>query len=109
MRKSQWYGRFDLGQRIGSSPKLCPWLCNPHVDIEVDVETGKVAILRFTAVQDVGTAIHPSYVEGQIQGGVVQGIGWGLNEEYVYDDEGHVSNASLPARLSDADFARFFP
>src|SRR5207302_4657950 len=46
------------------------------VDVEVDPETGKVAILRYTAVQDVGRAIHPSYVEGQMQGGAVQGIGW---------------------------------
>ena len=65
------------------------------VDLEVDPETGKVTILRYTAAQDVGTAIHPSYVEGQIQGGVAQGIGWALNEEYVYDDEGHLLNASL--------------
>ncbi len=65
------------------------------VDVEVDPETGKVEILRYTAVQDVGKAIHPSYVEGQIQGGVVQGIGWALNEEYIYSDEGHLLNASL--------------
>jgi CO/xanthine dehydrogenase Mo-binding subunit len=65
------------------------------VDVEIDPETGKVTILRYTAVQDVGTAIHPSYVEGQIQGGVVQGIGWGLNEEYVYDGQGAMTNASF--------------
>jgi CO/xanthine dehydrogenase Mo-binding subunit len=65
------------------------------VDVEVDPETGKVTILRYTAVQDVGKAIHPSYVEGQIQGGVVQGIGWALNEEYVYNDKGVMTNASF--------------
>jgi CO/xanthine dehydrogenase Mo-binding subunit len=65
------------------------------VDVEVDVETGKVTILRYTAVQDVGKAIHPSYVEGQLQGGATQGIGWALNEEYVYDDKGRLVNASL--------------
>jgi xanthine dehydrogenase molybdenum-binding subunit len=65
------------------------------VDVEVDPETGKVTILRYTAAQDVGTAIHPSYVEGQMQGGVVQGIGWALNEEYVYDAEGRMRNASF--------------
>jgi CO/xanthine dehydrogenase Mo-binding subunit len=65
------------------------------VDVEVDPETGKVTILRYTAAQDVGTAVHPSYVEGQIQGGVAQGVGWALNEEYVYDDEGHLLNASF--------------
>ncbi len=65
------------------------------VDVEVDVETGKITVLRYTAVQDVGKAIHPSYVEGQIQGGVVQGIGWALNEEYFYDKDGHLLNSSL--------------
>ena len=65
------------------------------VDVEVDPETGKVDILRYTAVQDVGKAIHPSYVEGQIQGGAVQGIGWALNEEYFYNEEGKLANASL--------------
>ena len=65
------------------------------VDVEVDVETGKVEILRYTATQDAGKAIHPSYVEGQIQGGVVQGIGWALNEEYIYNDEGTMTNASF--------------
>jgi CO/xanthine dehydrogenase Mo-binding subunit len=61
-------------------------------DVEVDRETGYVKILRYTAVQDVGRAIHPSYVEGQIQGGVTQGIGWALNEEYVYDNQGRLEN-----------------
>ena len=65
------------------------------VDVEVDEETGKVEILRYTATQDAGKAIHPSYVEGQIQGGVVQGIGWALNEEYIYNAEGAMTNASF--------------
>ena len=65
------------------------------VDVEVDVETGKVDVLRCTMVQDVGTAIHPSYVEGQIQGGAVQGFGWALSEEYVYDENGRLLNNSL--------------
>ena len=64
-----------------------------HVcDLEVDPETGKVTILRYTSFQDVGRAIHPSYVEGQMQGGVAQGIGWALNEEYIYDKNGHLQN-----------------
>ena len=65
------------------------------VDVEVDRETGKVEILRYTAIQDVGTAIHPSYVEGQVQGGVAQGIGMALTEEYVYNDEGRMLNSSM--------------
>ncbi|MBU16197.1 MAG: oxidoreductase [Chloroflexi bacterium] len=65
------------------------------VDVEVDTETGKVDVLRYTAVQDAGKAIHPAYVEGQIQGGAVQGIGWALNEEYVYNDSGAMLNSSF--------------
>ena len=65
------------------------------VDVEVDPETGKTTILRFTAVQDVGKAIHPSYVEGQMQGGSVQGIGWALNEEYYMSGDGTMQNSSF--------------
>jgi CO/xanthine dehydrogenase Mo-binding subunit len=72
------------GQAPGFSTQFC--------DVEVDPETGKVTILRFVAAQDVGRAIHPSYVEGQIQGGVVQGIGWALNEEYIYNAKGLLDN-----------------
>ena len=72
------------GQAPGFSTQFC--------DVEVDPETGRVMILRFVAAQDAGRAIHPSYVEGQIQGGVVQGIGWALNEEYIYDGDGRMSN-----------------
>ena len=61
-------------------------------DVTVDKETGHVTIERYTAVQDVGKAIHPSYVEGQIQGGAVQGIGWALNEEYIYNGKGQMEN-----------------
>jgi len=65
------------------------------VDVEVDPDTGKVSILRCTIAQDVGRAIHPSYVEGQLQGGLVQGIGWALNEEYFYDGKGILRNIGL--------------
>ena len=65
------------------------------VDVEVDPETGKVDLLRCTIVQDAGKAIHPSYVEGQMQGGMVQGIGWGLNEEYFYNEDGVMANSSF--------------
>jgi CO/xanthine dehydrogenase Mo-binding subunit len=72
----------------GAGPGFATHIC----DVEVDKETGAVKILRYTAVQDVGRAIHPSYVEGQIQGGVTQGVGWALNEEYIYDKEGRLEN-----------------
>ncbi len=65
------------------------------VDVEVDPDTGKTQILRYTAFQDPGIAVHPGYVEGQIQGAAVQGIGMALNEEYVSNDKGKMLNASL--------------
>jgi CO/xanthine dehydrogenase Mo-binding subunit len=72
----------------GQGPGFTTHIC----DVEVDRETGYVKILRYTAIQDVGRAIHPSYVEGQMQGGVAQGVGWALNEEYVYDKDGRLEN-----------------
>ncbi|MDO8671865.1 MAG: molybdopterin-dependent oxidoreductase, partial [Dehalococcoidia bacterium] len=65
------------------------------VDVEVDPETGKVQILRYTALQDVGKAIHPSLVESQMQGGVAQGIGWALWEGYQFDAQGKLLNTSF--------------
>jgi CO/xanthine dehydrogenase Mo-binding subunit len=72
----------------GAAPAFATHIC----DVEVDPETGRVDIIRYTAFQDVGRAIHPSYVEGQIHGGVAQGVGWALNEEYIYDDNGIMEN-----------------
>ncbi len=65
------------------------------VDVEVDPETGRTEVLRYTVVQDAGKAIHPDYVEGQFQGGAAQGIGWALNEEYVYGEDGRLQNAGF--------------
>jgi xanthine dehydrogenase molybdenum-binding subunit len=76
-------------------PGAGPSLGTHIVDLEVDPDTGKVTILRYTAVQDAGKAIHPSYVEGQIQGGVVQGIGWALNEEYYFSQDAQMLNSSF--------------
>ena len=69
--------------------------CTQIADVEVDPETGKVTILDFTVVQDAGKAIHPSYVEGQMQGGAAQGIGWALNEEYAFNPDGQMVNSSF--------------
>ena len=65
------------------------------VDAEVDPETGKTKIIRYTVIQDAGKAIHPSYVEGQYQGGAAQGIGWALNEEYIYGEDGRLQNSGF--------------
>ncbi|OIP87570.1 MAG: oxidoreductase [Rhodobacterales bacterium CG2_30_65_12] len=65
------------------------------VDVEVDPETGRTTILRYLVVQDAGRAIHPAYVEGQFQGGAAQGIGWALNEAYIYGEDGRLQNAGF--------------
>jgi CO/xanthine dehydrogenase Mo-binding subunit len=72
----------------GAGPGFGVHVC----DLKVDADTGCVTVGRYTAAQDVGTAIHPSYVEGQLQGGAVQGIGWALNEEYIYNAKGLLAN-----------------
>ena len=61
-------------------------------DVEVDPETGRSQIVRYTVIQDAGKAVHPAYVEGQFQGGAAQGIGWALNEEYIYGKDGRLQN-----------------
>jgi CO/xanthine dehydrogenase Mo-binding subunit len=61
-------------------------------DVEVDPDTGATRVLRYTAFQDAGKAVHPAYVEGQMQGGAAQGIGWALNEEYIYGEDGRLQN-----------------
>ena len=64
-------------------------------DVEVDPETGATKVVRYTVIQDAGKAIHPAYVEGQYQGGAAQGIGWALNEEYIYGKDGRLQNAGF--------------
>ncbi|RUW67584.1 xanthine dehydrogenase family protein molybdopterin-binding subunit, partial [Mesorhizobium sp. M2A.F.Ca.ET.067.02.1.1] len=64
-------------------------------DVEVDPETGSTRVIRYTVVQDAGKAVHPTYVEGQYQGGAAQGIGWALNEEYIYGKDGRLQNAGF--------------
>ena len=80
-------GQANINAR-GAGPGFAVHLC----DLEVDLDTGKVEVIRYTASQDAGRAIHPSYVEGQFQGGAVQGIGWALNEEYIFDAQGVMQN-----------------
>ncbi len=65
------------------------------VDLVIDPETGKTDVARYTIVQDAGKAVHPGYVEGQLQGGVAQGVGWALNEEYFFNDRGQMMNSSF--------------
>jgi CO/xanthine dehydrogenase Mo-binding subunit len=84
-----------IAQAALNAPAAGPGFATHLCDVEVDRETGKVTVLRYTTVQDAGKAVHPSYVEGQMQGGAAQGIGWALNEEYIFDENGVVENASF--------------
>lgn len=81
-------GAGSQSNTVGAEGGFATHVC----DVEVDVDLGIVRVLRYTCFQDVGRAIHPSYVEGQLQGGMAQGIGWALNEEYIYDKNGRVDN-----------------
>jgi CO/xanthine dehydrogenase Mo-binding subunit len=80
------------GRAAINAPMAGPGFATHICDLEVDPETGRSEVKRYTAIQDAGKAVHPSYVEGQFQGGVAQGIGWALNEEYIWDARGEVQN-----------------
>jgi CO/xanthine dehydrogenase Mo-binding subunit len=84
-----------VGRATINSRAVGPAFAVMCVDIEVDPDTGKSRVLRCTMAQDAGKAIHPSYVEGQMQGGTAQGLGWGINEEYIYDRNGRLRNFGL--------------
>ena len=78
-----------------TSTGVGPVFAGNIIDVEVDPDTGKVDILRCTAFIDSGTSVHPSYVEGQMQGGTVQGLGWALSEDYTYNADGQMLNSSF--------------
>jgi CO/xanthine dehydrogenase Mo-binding subunit len=84
-----------IGRASINAPMAGPAFGMHICDIKVDKETGRSTIVRYTAIQDVGKAVHPSFVEGQIQGGVAQGIGWALNEEYIFNRDGVMENAGF--------------
>jgi CO/xanthine dehydrogenase Mo-binding subunit len=78
-----------------SAPMAGPAFGLHICDLELDRDTGRSTIVRYTAFQDVGRAVHPGFVEGQMQGGAAQGIGWALNEEYLFDRDGVMENAGF--------------
>lgn len=95
-RKAPYTGGAITGTgSINVKPDVAPSFAVHICDMKVDAETGYSQIVRYTVVQDAGRAVHPQMVEGQLQGGAVQGIGWALNEEYVYNAEGILDNASF--------------
>ena len=84
-----------IGRAAVNAPMAGPGFAAHICDLDVDKETGRSTVARYTAIQDVGKAVHPSFVEGQMQGGAAQGIGWALNEEYIYNADGVMENAGF--------------
>jgi len=84
-----------VGRASLNAPMAGPAFGAHICDLEVDMETGRSTVVRYTAIQDAGKAVHPSFVEGQMQGGAAQGIGWALNEEYVFNADGVMENAGF--------------
>src|SRR5207247_10238981 len=84
-----------IGRASIHAPTAGPGFAAHICDLEVDKETGRSTVVRYTAIQDVGKAVHPSFVEGQMQGGVAQGVGWALNEEYIFNADGVMENAGF--------------
>jgi CO/xanthine dehydrogenase Mo-binding subunit len=90
-------GKYEpiLGNGRSAPPTSAPGFVAHLARVKVDRETGIVHILEYVAVQDVGRAINPAGIEGQIQGGSVQGIGWALYEQLVYDDDGRLRTTTF--------------
>ena len=81
-------------------PPNFTWPAGTHVCIvEVDTETGRTEILKYVAVDDCGTIINPTIVEGQVHGGVAQGIAEALYEEAIYDESGNLTTSSMTQYL----------
>lgn len=84
-----------VGRGTIAARRWAPGFSAQAVEVEVDPDTGQVTILRCVIAQDAGFAINPLSVSGQMQGGASQGLGIGLSEEMIHDDEGHLISANL--------------
>ncbi len=91
-RQASWFGGTIAGHAEINVAQGGPGFGTHIVDVEVDRRTGAVKVLRYTIVQDAGEAVFPEFIEGQFQGGAVQGIGFALNEEYIYNEKGVLEN-----------------
>ena len=93
----------NLEAQVTYDPPNFSWPFGTHIcTVEVDVETGQVDVLQYVAVDDCGNQVNPLIVEGQVHGGVVQGMAQALYEEAVYDADGNLKNASLAEYLVPA-------
>ncbi len=91
-------------------PPNFSWPAGAHVAVvEVDTETGAVELVRYVAVDDVGSVVNPLIVDGQIQGGIAQGVAQALYEEAIYDEDGNLLTGNMTTYLipSAAEFPRW--
>jgi CO/xanthine dehydrogenase Mo-binding subunit len=83
------------GHGTGIPPSLAPSVSAHLAHVRVDPETGEVSVLKFVIAQDVGRALNPALVQGQMRGGAAQGIGWALYEQMPFDEQGQLLAGSL--------------
>jgi CO/xanthine dehydrogenase Mo-binding subunit len=84
-----------FGRGVTTVTTQSPGFAGQIAEVEVDPDTGNVSLIRYVSIQDVGKALNPTLIEGQMQGGSAQGIGIGLTEELVYSSDGRLLNPSL--------------
>jgi CO/xanthine dehydrogenase Mo-binding subunit len=96
-RSQGWGGRYEpvFGRGAVALPGSSPMFTAHLARVAVDPETGETSVLDYVAVQDVGFALNPAEVEGQMMGGILQGMGWALYEQMIYDDQGQLLNSSF--------------
>ncbi len=93
----------NLEAQVSYDPPNFSWPFGTHIcTVEIDTETGHVEVLQYVAVDDCGVQVNPLIVEGQVHGGVIQGLAQALFEEAVYDSDGNLKNASLAEYLVPA-------
>jgi aerobic carbon-monoxide dehydrogenase large subunit len=93
----------NLEAQVTYDPPNFSWPFGTHIcTVEVDIETGQVDVLQYVAVDDCGVQINPLIVEGQVHGGVIQGLAQALWEEAVYDSDGNLKNTTLAEYLVPA-------
>ena len=97
----------NLEAHVTYDPPNFSWPFGTHICVvEVDTETGGVEVLKYVAVDDCGNQINPLIVDGQVHGGVVQGLAQALFEEAVYDDDGNLKTSTLADYLVPAAVRR---
>jgi CO/xanthine dehydrogenase Mo-binding subunit len=83
------------GHGGSARPGRAPQVSGHLVHVQVDPDTGEVSVLGYVIAQDVGRALNPALVEGQLRGGATQGLGWALSEQMTFDDQGQLLSGSF--------------